>query len=245
MVAPTITGMVASQSTLGEAPVHPFAHVVIGDVNANVYDTVTITMHGAGGTFADSSHVAYSSYDPVTGDVSFTLDGSTASDITSELQAMVFTAKPGMTKFTMTETATNDYFYGGGTTSITAASTLSDRPLVWGSPGHLFIGGSGDNFVFQNLHASPVHNPDTIWNFAEHADLIDLHGLDALVPGHHSLTFIGSHGFADFHHHHPTVWGMVRETAQDVVQVNVDRHLTADMAISVPGQMLHASDFIL
>jgi hypothetical protein len=223
--------------------------VVIGDTNAGAYDTLTITVHGAGGTFADLSNVAYTSYNPATGETSYTLAAGTAADATSELRSLVFTAKPGTTTFSLSDESdgSTSSYYGWSVngTATDSTTSLTDRPLEYGSPGHLFLGGSGDNFVFQNLHASQVSNPTNIWNFAEHIDLIDLHGLDALVPGHHHLTFIGAQSFAAYHAHHPTVWGMVRD-ANGLVQVNVNHNLSdAEMAIHVPHQTLHAFDFVL
>jgi uncharacterized repeat protein (TIGR03803 family) len=117
---------------------------------------------------------------------------------------------------------------------------------VGGAPGDVLYGGAGDNFVFQTLKASPASHPDIIMNFSErHWDQIDLHDLRTFVPGHEPLVFIGGQSFANYHHHHPTVFGMVRDS-QGLEQVNVDRHLTTEMEIVVHGPpTLHAFDFIL
>jgi hypothetical protein len=120
---------------------------------------------------------------------------------------------------------------------------------VGGAPGVVLYGGSGDNFVFQTLKASPVRNPDVIMNFSErHRDHIDLFDLHAFVPGQQPLVFIGGQSFAHYHHLHPTVFGMVRDY-HGLVQVNVNHRLTTEMEIVVQGSppqaTLHAFDFIL
>jgi hypothetical protein len=98
--------------------------------------------------------------------------------------------------------------------------------------------------VFERLNASPPAHPDTIEHL-RHGDKIDLLDLHFFVLSQQHLVFIGAQTFAHYHHLHPTVFGMVRDSG-GVVQVNVDHHLKAEFAINVPGApALHASDFIL
>ena len=76
-------------------------------------------------------------------------------------------------------------------------------------------------------------------------DMIDLSGLRALVPGDVPLHFIGAQSFAHFHHAHPSIFGMVRY-AGGVVQVNVNGHAAAQLAVDIHGApALHLGDFIL
>ena len=88
-VAPTITGAAAGQTLTAGATDRPFATVTIGDANSGASDTLTITLTGAG-TLADGA--AFSGLTS-SGDV-YTLTGS-ASALTSELDALVFTPAAG------------------------------------------------------------------------------------------------------------------------------------------------------
>jgi hypothetical protein len=221
-----ITGTAGGQRTVGETPIAPFAHVTINDVNApdgsdlyNLYtpETVTITLEGATGTFSGAGLT-------LVGSNVYQLTG-TAQDVTNELDALIFRSNGGATTFVVSDT--NEY----GVTTTDSTTSMTDYLR-------------GDTFVFQTLKGSPVNHPDIIRGFTEGRDVIDLHPLDNFVPGHHPLTFIGGDSFADFHAHHPTVWGMVRD-AHGQVQINVDHHLADEMAINVPYQTLHAADFIL
>ena len=65
------------------------------------------------------------------------------------------------------------------------------------------------------------------------------------VLGSQPLAFIGSQNFAQFHHKHHDVFGMVRYAGGEL-QVNFDHHLTNEFAILMHGTpALHAGDFIL
>ena len=257
----TITGTIANQTTIGEAPTHLFANVTITDDAPGATDTVLIGYEGGGfptGTLAgdnlqDSWNVVYS------------LPAGSAAQITSELRSITFTPEAGTTTPFQLYVQSSAATVGpdGSVTSGDAVVTVNvtDRLEFFGRPGAHLYGGSmyGDNFVFQTLHSSPVNHPAVIANFdavqemmpgapasmiPHGLDRIDLHGLDALVVNHHPLVFIGSDSFAHYHAHHRTVFGMVRDS-NGLVQVNVDNHLTPDMAISVPHVTLHHSDFIL
>ena len=84
-VAPTITGTLANQSLTVGSTDTPFSKVTIGDANANAFDTLTITLTGAGALADGATFSGLIS----SGDV-YTLAG-TASAITGELDALVFT----------------------------------------------------------------------------------------------------------------------------------------------------------
>jgi uncharacterized repeat protein (TIGR03803 family) len=85
-VAPTITGTKAGQTTTSQAPIDPFSGVTIGDINIGATDTLTITLSGAGGTLSGTGLSGSNG--------TYTLSG-TASTITSELDALVFTPATG------------------------------------------------------------------------------------------------------------------------------------------------------
>ena len=84
--------------------------------------------------------------------------------------------------------------------------------LVGGAAGDLLFGGPGaDHFIFETLKASPPRHPDTIMDFNHRpGDKIDLYTLRDFVLGSEPLAFIGSQTFAQFHHKHHEVFGMVR-----------------------------------
>jgi autotransporter passenger strand-loop-strand repeat protein len=108
-LGPTISGTVAGQTTTSEAPVQAFSGVTISDPNSNAVETLTITVGGAGGTLAGTG---------LTGgaDGVYTLTG-TAATVTSELDAVYFTAVTGQAN-----------------TSSTASLGLSDLSSVNTTP---------------------------------------------------------------------------------------------------------------
>jgi Ca2+-binding RTX toxin-like protein len=122
-----------------------------------------------------------------------------------------------------------------------------DDILVAGAKGVELVGGPGaDTFLFQKISASPPKHHDVIWDF-KHAqgDKIDLYDLRAAVPGDVPLVFIGGQTFGHYHHHHPTVLGMVRYS-HALVEVNVNDNLAPDFAIKIHnGPPLHAGDLVL
>jgi autotransporter-associated beta strand protein len=120
--------------------------------------------------------------------------------------------------------------------------------MVGGAHGDVLDGGGpGDHFVFATLKASPPSHPEIIMHFshAQH-DKIDLYDLRLAVPGHQPLVFIGGRTFADYHDHHPHVFGLARY-AGGLVEVNVNAHLTTEFAIRMHGAPphLHGGDFVL
>ena len=118
-VAPTIAGTVSGQTTTSETPVRPFAHVTIGDANAGATDTLTITLGGAGGTLSGTG---------LSGGVGgvYTLSG-TASAITTELDALVFTPKAGAPYTSSTTTFTlSDLSSAGGAPIVDSTTSVID-----------------------------------------------------------------------------------------------------------------------
>ncbi|HEY5204766.1 MAG TPA: choice-of-anchor tandem repeat GloVer-containing protein, partial [Roseiarcus sp.] len=104
VVAPTITGAVASQATTLETPIDPFSGVTIGDTNAGATDTLSITLSGPGSLSGTGLSGSGGSY---------TLTG-TAAAITSKLRALSFTPVDGVPN-----------------TSVTTTFTLSDTSSAW------------------------------------------------------------------------------------------------------------------
>jgi FG-GAP-like repeat len=122
-VPPTIGGTVSGQTTTSEAPVHPFAHVTIGDANAGATDTLTITVGGAGGMLTDGT--GFSSLMTVGAGV-YRLSGAAAS-ITSELAALVFTPTAGAPNTTSTTTFTlSDQSSAGGAPILDSTTSVID-----------------------------------------------------------------------------------------------------------------------
>jgi hypothetical protein len=97
-LAPTISGAVGGQSTPSGQPDTPFSFVTIKDPNIDTSDSLSITLTGGGGTLAGSglTESAPGVY----------LLSGTAAEITSELDAVVFTPNTfhATTKFTLTDT---------------------------------------------------------------------------------------------------------------------------------------------
>jgi uncharacterized protein YukJ len=130
-VAPTISGTGSGLTTTSEAPVTPFAGATIGDANADATDTLTITLGGAGGTLADGT--GFNSLTTIGGGV-YTLSG-TASAITSELDALIFTPTAGAPNTSSTTTfALSDQSSAGGASAFDGAATVVDSdPAVAGN----------------------------------------------------------------------------------------------------------------
>jgi hypothetical protein len=95
---PTVTGTVANQSTLAEAPVQPFSGVTIGDPNAGATDTLTITLSSPNGKFGKLSGTG------LTGSGTTYQLAGTAAAITSELAALSYTPVNGVPKTSVTTT---------------------------------------------------------------------------------------------------------------------------------------------
>jgi Ca2+-binding RTX toxin-like protein len=127
------------------------------------------------------------------------------------------------------------------------AKGLGGNDILVGGAGKdmLYGGAGGDTFVYQQLSDSKPAHPDVIMDFkhAQH-DKIDLYDVFHAGQGQ-PLVFIGAETFAQYHHAHHGVIGMVRYAGGEV-QVNVNVNLAPDMAIVMHGApALHAGDFIL
>jgi hypothetical protein len=131
-VAPTITGAVAGQITVSEAPVTPFSHVTITDANNGGIDTDTLSIiFSGGGMLTDGAGFAGTS--SLTGsNGSYTLTG-TAAAITAELDALLFTPVNGVPSTSVTTTFTLSDTSTAGTTSASNSVTTvidHDPPIV-------------------------------------------------------------------------------------------------------------------
>ena len=140
---PTIAGTMSNQTTTSEAPVRSFAHATIRDPNVGVTDTLTITLGGAGGTLSGTGLSAG------VGGV-YTLSG-TASAITSELEALVFTAKAGAPNTSSTTTfRLSDQSSAGGAPAVDTATTVIDKDPSLASPDVDFNGDGHSDILWQN-----------------------------------------------------------------------------------------------
>ncbi len=139
-VAPTISGLPASENATGTTPITPFAGVSVADSNGNApTETLSITQTGAG-TLSGMGLV------PVTGQAgTYTITGSAAT-VTSELDALSFTPPGGkpntspQTSFTLSDTSSAGPTSAAASTTITdtvapAAPTISGLPATKGATG--------------------------------------------------------------------------------------------------------------
>jgi ELWxxDGT repeat protein len=141
--APTIAGTVSNQTTTSEAPVRSFAHAMIRDPNVGVTDTLTITLGGAGGSLSGTGLSAG------VGGV-YTLSG-TASAITSELEALVFTPKAGAPNTSSTTTfRLSDQSSAGGAPAVDTATTVIDKDPSLASPDVDFNDDGHSDILWQN-----------------------------------------------------------------------------------------------
>ena len=123
-VAPTITGTAANQMLTAGSTDTPFSTVTIGDTNANAGDTLTITLTGAGALADGAGFSGLTS----SGDV-YTLIG-TASAITSELDALVFTPAAG----TPNASATTTFALSDKSSGYATATTNDDTSVNVSTP---------------------------------------------------------------------------------------------------------------
>ena len=121
---PTIIGTIGGQSTTVEASVTPFKSVTIGDSNAGATDTLTITVGGAGGALMDGSGFSGLTNE---GNGVYSLSGS-ASAITNDLDALVFTPNAAWPKASATTTFTlSDVSSAGGAPAVDSTTTVTDN----------------------------------------------------------------------------------------------------------------------
>jgi uncharacterized repeat protein (TIGR03803 family) len=148
-IPPTITGTRAGQTTTSQATIDPFTGVTIGDPNAGATDTLTITLSGTGGALSGRGLSGSGS--------TYTLSG-TASAITSELDALVFTPTAGQPNTSGTTTFNlSDATTGAPATVLSSFSSTNgeepDAGLVADAAGDLFgttsRGGNGFGDVFE------------------------------------------------------------------------------------------------
>jgi len=123
-VTTTIKGTVAGQTTTMEAPLAPFAGVAVTDPNATATDTLTVTLGGAGGALADGSGFSNLTSE---GNGVYSLSG-TASAITTELDALVFTPMAAWPNASATTTFTlSDVSIAGGAPAVDSTTTVTDN----------------------------------------------------------------------------------------------------------------------
>ena len=123
---PSITGTVAGQKTLSEAPVSPFSTVKIEDTNPGATETLTINLSDSGPT--GLTGVLSGNGLTLNKDGSYSLTGS-AGTVTSELNALVFTPSPGqpsttsVTTFNLSDTNDIDPSVMAQNSTTTVANT--------------------------------------------------------------------------------------------------------------------------
>ena len=119
-VAPTISGTHTS-STADNTPIDPFTSVVVADTNAAATDTLTIQLSDAG---ADGT-LSGTGVSGGTGGL-YTLDGTTATAITTELDAAVFTPASAPNTITPTTFTLSDTSSAFGTPATDDATVVTD-----------------------------------------------------------------------------------------------------------------------
>jgi hypothetical protein len=117
---PVISGTAGGQSTASGQPDAPFASVTISDPNIATTDSLSIQVTGGGGVLADGA--GFSGLTSSAPGV-YLLSG-TASAITSELEALVFTpgAGSGTTTLTLTDTTSVGTSASDANTTVTVLS---------------------------------------------------------------------------------------------------------------------------
>jgi uncharacterized repeat protein (TIGR03803 family) len=175
VVQAAISGTLSGQTTTDEAPFTPFATAVLATANPQSTDTLNIVLTGGGGTLQDGAGYAGL---VANADGSYALNG-TAAQITSELQALIFTPAAGApgtqttTIFQMFDT-TNVFTNTG--TSIKPATLATFNGTDGAQPkGYLLSDRAGDLFgttygnntvtIFEVVRAGSSYNaPVTLFS---------------------------------------------------------------------------------
>ena len=117
-VAPTIGGAGGEQTTTGATPIAPFAGVTIGDANAGALDSLSIALTG-GGALAGPGLTSVSPG-------IYALAAGSAADVSTALQALVFTPAPGAPDTTATTTFALTDNSSVGTSATTSGFSVAD-----------------------------------------------------------------------------------------------------------------------
>ena len=153
---PTITGTIGGQMTTLEAPLQPFANVSIEDYNAGATDTLSITLSGAGGTLSGEGLSSR------TNGV-YALTG-TASVITTELDALVFTPDAAWPNPSATTTFTlSDWSDAGSAPALDATTTVIDNDCLDGSSDSITMCAGSNLAVFGSNDSVAATTGDGIW----------------------------------------------------------------------------------
>jgi uncharacterized repeat protein (TIGR03803 family) len=170
-VPSTITGTRAGQTTVSQTPINPFAGVTIGDLNSGATDALTITLSGAGGTLSGTGLSGSGN--------TYTLSG-TASAITSQLDALVFTPTAGQpntngtSTFTLSDVGTSYTTVPGYTSTPTVLASFNGTNgaspsggLIRDAAGNLFGttqsgGANGCGTVFEIAKSGSGYGAPTV-----------------------------------------------------------------------------------
>ncbi len=243
--APTISGAESGQQTISEAPLNPFAQVLITDANSGATDTLTISLTG-GGTLAGAG--------PMGSDGSYKLTGS-ATDITADLKALVFTPAAGeagtqhTTTFTLTDSST-----GTTATAVDATTTVTDTdpvgPLVLSVPGSTIELTQAQATTVPGFSltedGAPANDVFTVNLSDAHGHLAATAGGGATVDGEGSeaLTIVGS--LADVNATLATLTDTDFHTGNDSIAISASDSIgrsagPASVAVHDPGLVLTVS----
>jgi Ca2+-binding RTX toxin-like protein len=149
----------------------------------------------------------------------------------------------------------NDTLNGGNGNDVLQGGGGLDR-LIGGSGSDSLTGGLGaDSFVFNAKADSPNGaGRDSILDFSHiDGDLIDLSAIDAnsSKSGNQAFHFVDgddlSQSFAAYHRAHGKAqwYGVIRVTADNIVQADINGDGKADFEIAVHGDHLTKADFIV
>jgi hypothetical protein len=152
VVAPTISGTAAGQIVGAQKTINPFAHVTIGDANANSTDTVYINISG-GGTLSDGAGFSGLTASSVAG--LYSIKAQTAAQATAEVDALVYTpAQTGSRSATTVGFQIVDQDSAGLTATNNSTTLTVDPGPATGALSETLVVGTGINLTSAVLAAA-------------------------------------------------------------------------------------------
>jgi len=160
VVAPTISGTAAGQIVGAQKTIDPFAHVTIGDANANSTDSVYIDISG-GGTLSDGAGFSGLTATSVAG--LYSIKAQTAAQATAEVDALVYTPAPGTRSATSVGFELVDQDSAGLTATNTSTTLTVDPGPTTGKLAETLVEGTGIDLTSAVLAAAtPGLKGDTL-----------------------------------------------------------------------------------